>query len=58
LEETLHLLYKGQTNVALAARKENISTEQMKQIFVEFVARTPIDSDLWKGDVELSWPYA
>ena len=58
MEETLHLLYKGQTNVALAAQKENISTEEMKQIFAEFVARIPIDPDLWQGDVELSWPYA
>jgi len=58
LEETLHLLYKGQTNVALAARKENVSTEEMKQIFAEFVVKTPIDPDLWRGDVDLSWPYA
>jgi hypothetical protein len=58
LEETLHLLYKGQTNVALAAKKENISIEEMKQIFAEFVARTPIDPDLWQGDVELSWPWS
>ena len=58
MEETLHLLYKGQTNVALAAKKENISIEEMKQIFAEFVARTPIDPDLWQGDVELSWPWS
>jgi len=58
LEETLHLLYKGQTNVALAAKKENIPIKEMKQIFAEFVVRTPIDPDLWRGDVELSWPYA
>jgi len=57
LEETLHLLYKGQTNVALAAKKEGVSLNKMKQLFAEFVARTPIDPDLWQGDVELSWPW-
>lgn len=57
MEETLHLIYKGQTNVALAAKQEAVSLEEMKQLFDQFVARNPIDPDVWKGDIELSWPY-
>ena len=35
-----------------------ISLEEMKQLFREYVAKTPIDQDTWQNDIEISWPYS
>ena len=51
------ILYKGQSNVRHMADKLDMPLEELQQRFREFVARTPIDEDVWMGDVELSWPY-
>lgn len=57
LEQALFYLYKGTTNVALAAKEQNISTEEMKNLFSEFVSGIPLDDDVWQKDIDLSWPY-
>ena len=57
INEALLILYKGQSNVRHMADKLGMPLEELQQQFREFVARTPIDEDVWMGDVELSWPY-
>jgi len=57
LSEALQILYKGQSNVALMARKLDMPLPKLQQLFKEYVRLNPIDSDLWQGDVELSWPF-
>lgn len=58
LEEALQILYRGQSNVAVMAMRIGLSTEQLKRLFREYVARNPLDDQAWKSDVELAWPYA
>lgn len=58
LSEALQILYRGQSNVALMARKLDMPLPKLQQLFREYVRGNPIDPDLWKGDVELSWPFA
>lgn len=58
LSEALAILYKGQSNVALMARKLDMPLPKLQQLFREYVRRNPVDPDLWKGDDELSWPFA
>ena len=57
LEDALHVCYKGQTNVAHAAKDVGMSLADFQQAFRDYVKRTPADPDLWKGDVEISWPW-
>ena len=58
LEDALYLIYKGQTNVAVMAKKLGISLEEMKRLFNFYVSQRPIDPDIWQADVEPSWPWA
>jgi len=58
LEVTLDLIYRGQTNVAVKAKEEGVSLEEMKRLFVVYVSQRPIDPDVWQADVELGWPWA
>jgi hypothetical protein len=58
IEDALVILYRGQSNVRLMATEVGIPLEEMKQLFREYVAKTPIDPDVWKGDIMLSWPYS
>lgn len=57
LSEALQILYRGQSNVALMARKLDMPLPKLQQLFREYVRGNPIDPDLWEGDVELSWPF-
>lgn len=57
LEEALVLIYKGQSNVALVAKQLDMPLKRLQQEFRDYVSRTPIDPDVWRGDVELSWPF-
>tara|TARA_B100000085_G_C18275711_1_gene404009 strand:- start:173 stop:367 length:195 start_codon:yes stop_codon:yes gene_type:complete len=57
LEEALVILYKGQSNIAIMARRVGLPLPHLQKLFREYVARTPIDPELWKGDVEISWPF-
>ena len=58
LEVTLDLLYKGQTNVAVKAKEEGVTLEEMQRLFNLYVKERPIDPDVWQADVELGWPWA
>ena len=57
VEEALVVLFKGQSNVKLMANEVGIPLAEMQQLFREYVARTPIDEDVWRGDVDMAWPY-
>ena len=57
INEALLILYKGQSNIRHMADRLGMPLEDLQQRFREFVAQTPIDEDVWLGDVELSWPY-
>lgn len=58
LEDALDLIYKGQTNVAVMAKKVGVSLNEMKRLFNLYVSQRPIDPDVWQADVELGWPWA
>lgn len=58
IEEALVVLFRGQSNVKLMANDVGISLEEMQQAFRDYVAQTPVDPDVWRGDVEVSWPYS
>lgn len=58
LEDALDLIYKGQTNVAVMAKKVGVSLDEMKRLFNVYVNQRPIDPDVWQADVELGWPWA
>ena len=57
VEEALELIYRGQCNVAVKAKEIGVSTEELKRLFREFAVQRPIDEDVWRGDVELGWPW-
>lgn len=57
LEDALDLIYKGQTNVAVMAKKVGVSLDEMKRLFNVYVKQRPIDPDVWQADVELGWPW-
>ena len=57
MEEAFDLLYRGKCNVCVAAKKAGVPPEEMKRLFRDFVAVRPIDEDVWRGDVELGWPW-
>ena len=58
MEDALDLIYKGQTNVAIMAKKVGVSLDEMKRLFNVYVKQRPIDPDVWQADVELGWPWA
>ena len=58
IEDALVILFRGQSNVKVMATDVGISLEEMQQLFREYVAKTPIDPDVWAGDIEISWPYS
>ena len=58
LEVTLDLIYRGQTNVAVKAKEEGVTLEEMQRLFNLYVKQRPIDPDVWQADVELGWPWA
>jgi hypothetical protein len=58
MEDALDLIYKGQSNVALMAKKVGVSLDEMKRLFNVYVSQRPIDPDVWQADVELGWPWA
>ena len=58
MHQAVQILYRGQNNVRLMATEMGVSLEVMKAALNEYVKATPIDEDVWMGDVEPSWPYA
>ncbi len=57
LKEALVVIFKGQSNVAVMAAKLDMPLDSLQEKFREYVSRTPIDPDVWRGDVEISWPF-
>lgn len=57
-EEAIDLCFRGKSNVAHAAADVGCSLEELKEVFRRHVAETPIDEDVWRGDVEVSWPWS
>jgi len=57
IEEAIDLCFRGKSNVAHAAADVGCSVEELKKRLRRHVARTPIDPDVWEGDVEPSWPW-
>ena len=55
--EACQVLFKGQSNVKVMANRLGISLEEMQQTFALYCKENPIDENVWKGDIELSWPY-
>jgi len=58
MHQAVQILYKGQNNVQLMANEMGVSLETMKAALSEYVKATPIDEDVWRGDIDLSWPWA
>ena len=56
-KNALHDCYKGQTNVAHAAKSIGMSLADFQRGYRNYVSKTPVDPDLWQGDVEISWPW-
>ena len=57
MEEALDEIYKGRCNVAVKAKEIGVSTEELKRLFRIYAMQRPIDEDVWRGDVELGWPW-
>lgn len=57
MHQAVQILYKGQNNVKLMASTMGVSLEVMQSELNKYVAATPIDEDIWRGDVEPSWPH-
>jgi hypothetical protein len=57
LLEAHQIVFRGQSNVAVMAKSLDMSLEYFQASFREYVSKTPINPDIWKGDIEISWPY-
>jgi len=57
LQEALEVVFKGQSNMAVMANELGMPLKTLQEYFREYVSRTPIDPDVWKGDVEMAWPF-
>ena len=57
-DEAHAILFKGQSNVALIAKECGCSVDQLQQSFRQYVAANPIDEDVWRGDIEICWPWS
>tara|TARA_B100000405_G_scaffold222511_1_gene158216 strand:+ start:14249 stop:14434 length:186 start_codon:yes stop_codon:yes gene_type:complete len=57
LLEALQILYKGQSNVAVMAKRLDMPLKTLQQEFRQYVKVNPIDSDVWELDIDMSWPY-
>ncbi len=57
LEDALDELYEGRTNVAIQAAELKMSKTELQQVFRAYVSQRAIDDDIWRKDVEISWPY-
>lgn len=56
--EAHQILFRGQSNVKQMADKLGIELEDLQQSFRGYCAANPISEDVWKGDIELGWPWA
>jgi hypothetical protein len=58
MNQAVQILYRGQNNVLLMANDLGVSLDVMKSELRAYVAKTPLDEDVWRGDTELGWPWA
>ena len=56
--EACQILFKGQSNVKVMANRLGVPLEQLQSLFREYCDHNPIDENVWRGDIELSWPWA
>ena len=56
--EACQILFKGQSNVKIMANRLGIPLKEMQQTFSGYCAANPVDEDVWRGDIELGWPWA
>jgi hypothetical protein len=57
LLEALQILYRGQSNVAVMAERLDMPLKTLQEEFRHYVKVNHISSDVWKLDIEMSWPY-
>ena len=57
MEEALDEIYRGKCNVAVKAKEIGVSTEELKRLFRVYAMQRPMDEYIWRGDVELGWPW-
>ena len=57
LLEALQILYRGQSNVAVMAQKLDMPRETLKKLLRDYVLQNPVNPDVWKLEIEVSWPY-
>ena len=55
--EACQILFRGQSNVKIMANRLGISLDEMQGIFRAYCKQNPIDENVWRGDIELSWPW-
>lgn len=56
--EACQILFRGQSNIKIMANQVGLTLEEMQSVFSDYCKANPIDEELWRGDVELSWPWA
>ena len=57
LLEALQILYRGQSNVAVMAQNLDMPLDKLKKLLREYVLQNPVNPDVWKLEIEVSWPY-
>ncbi len=55
--EACQILFRGQSNVKVMANNLNMPLEELQEVFRVYCKSNPVDENVWKGDIELSWPY-
>ena len=58
MDEALDEIYRDKCNVAVKAKEIGVTTTELQRLFREYAIKRPIDEDVWRGDVELGWPWA
>lgn len=56
--EACQTLFKGQSNVKIMANRLGIPLKEMQEVFSLYCEHNLIDEDVWRGDIELGWPWA
>jgi len=55
--EACQTLFKGQSNVKIMANRLGVSLQEMQDLFGKYCDENKIDEDVWRGDIELGWPW-
>ena len=57
LLEALQILYRGQSNVAVMAKRLDMPLKTLQEEFRQYVKVNNNESDFWEIDIDMSWPY-